>query len=249
MSRGLYSLTSGMLTEQRKIDISSNNIANMNTAGYKKEQAITTSFGEMLIKKYRQRGTESEAEMLSSISAIRAMAENNTVFTQGTISETGSNTDFAILGNGFFSIDRGGKFMYTRNGSFSIDAEGYLVLENYGRVQGDYGDISIGTDKFDFSDDGNIIVDGEVIDRIAVYDFPDYSSLKKNNEGMFTSDVDPDIVEYPKIMNKTIEKSNVDVTEELTGIMSSQRALQTSSQALKMYDLIQEQAVTEIGKL
>ena len=56
MSRGLYTLTSGMLTQQKKIEISSNNIANINTAGYKKEQAVTTNFGSLLINKLQQNG-------------------------------------------------------------------------------------------------------------------------------------------------------------------------------------------------
>lgn len=249
MSRGLYALTSGMLTQQRKIDISSNNISNLNTAGYKKEQAVTTTFGNLLINKYKQDGIYEESTPLNSVSMIRIMEENNTIHSQGNLEETGSATDFAIMGAGFFSINDNGNTFYTRNGSFNIDEEGYLALKNAGRVQGEYGDIYVGTDKFDFVDDGSIIVDDEVVDKIALYDFVDYNSLNKAGEGMLASAEEPNLVESPKITNKTIERSNVDVTKEMTGLMSSQRALQTASQALKMYDLIQEKAVSEIGKL
>ena len=64
-----------------------------------------------------------------------------------------------------------------------------------------------------------------------------------------TTAVQPDLVDYPVIANKTIERSNVDVTEELTGILSSQRALQTAAQALKIYDMVNDKAVTEIGRI
>jgi len=249
MSRGFYALTSGMLTQQRKIDISSNNISNLNTAGYKKEQAVTTTFGNLFINKFKQDGIYEEATPLSSVTMIRTMEENNTIHSQGSLEETGSATDFAIMGAGFFSINENGNTVYTRNGSFNIDEEGYLTLENAGRVQGEYGDIYVGTDKFDFNDDGSIIVDDEVVDKIALYDFADYNNLNKAGEGMYESVEEPNLVELPKIINKTIERSNVDVTKEMTGLMSSQRALQTASQALKMYDLIQEKAVSEIGKL
>lgn len=249
MSRGFYTLASGMLTQQRKIDISSNNIANLNTAGYKKEQAVTTNFGSLLINKYKQNGIKEEATPISDISLIRTIEENNTIHSQGSLEETGSMTDFAIMGAGFFAIDSNGQVLYTRNGSFNIDEEGYLVLEGAGRVQGEFGDIYIGTDKFDYREDGSIIVEDEVVDNIAVYDFADYNSLNKFREGMFISDTEPDLVDYPLIVNKTIERSNVNVTEELTGILSSQRALQTAAQALKIYDMINDKAVNEIGKI
>jgi len=249
MSRGFYTLTSGMLTQQRKIDITSNNISNMNTAGYKKEQAVTTNFGTLLINKYKQNGINEEATPINNVSIIRTMAESNTIHSQGSLEETGSDTDFAIKGAGFFAVDNNGQILYTRNGSFNIDNEGYLTLQGSGRVQGEFGEIYIGTDKFDFSEDGSITVEDEAVDKIAVYDFLDYNNLNKIKEGMFISEVDPELVEYPTIVNKTIERSNVNVTEELTSIMSSQRALQTAAQALKIYDMVQEKAANEIGKI
>lgn len=249
MSRGFYTLTSGMLTQQRKINISSNNIANMNTAGYKKEQAITSNFGSMLINKYKQNGIHEEATPINDVSMIRTVVENNTIHSQGTLEETGRMTDFAIMGAGFFAVDNNGQILYTRNGSFNVDEEGYLVSEGLGRVQGEFGDIYIGGDKFEFAEDGSIIVEDEVVDSIAVYDFLNYNDLNKFGEGMFMSDVEPDLLDYPRIVSGTIERSNVNVTEELTSILSSQRALQNAAQALKIYDMINDKAVNEIGKI
>lgn len=249
MSRGFYTLASGMLTQQRKIDVSGNNIANINTAGYKRDQAVTTNFGNLLINKYRQDGINKEALPIGNVSVIRTMESTNTVYSQGSLEETGRDTDFAILGQGFFAVNNNGQVLYTRNGSFNVDEEGYLVLEGTGRVQGESGDIYLGTDKFDFNQDGSIIVDGEAADRIAVYDFADYNSLNKYGEGMFISQAQPELIDNPSLANKTIERSNVDATEELTAVISAQRALQTAAQALKIYDLVQEKSVNEIGKI
>lgn len=249
MSRGFYALTSGMITQQRKIDLSSNNLANINTAGYKKEQAVTSNFGSLLINKYKQNGINEDVTPISNVSIIRTIIENNTIHSQGAMEETGNITDFAIMGAGFFAVDKGGQMLYTRNGSFNIDEEGYLALKDIGRVQGEFGDIYIGGDKFDFVADGSIIVEGEAADKIAVYDFLDYNSLNKFGEGMFFSGEEPELVDYPKIANKTIERSNVDITEELTNMLSSQRALQTAAQAFKIYDMINDKAVNEIGKI
>jgi flagellar basal-body rod protein FlgG len=152
------------------------------------------------------------------------------------------------MGAGFFSVDNGGEILYTRNGSFNIDNEGYLVLQGSGRVQGEYGEIYVGSDEFQFNN-GKIIVDGEEVDSLAVYDFLDYNNLNKTGEGLYTSAEDPELVENPEVLNGTIERSNVDVTKEMTDIMASQRSLQTAAQAFKIYDMIQDKAVNEIGKI
>lgn len=246
---GFHTLTSGMLTQQRKIDISSNNISNINTSGYKKEQAVTTNFGNLLIHKMEQSGIHQTATPIGNVSLIKTIGENNTIHSQGTIEETGLLTDFAIMGSGFFKINENENTLYTRNGSFNIDENGFLVLQGAGRVQGQNGDIYIGTDKFDLSLDGNIIVDGNTVDKIEIYDFLDYKDLRKFGEGKYSSDVNPYIYENAEVRNKTIERSNVDLTKEITDMMSSQRALQTASQALKIIDMVQEKAVSEIGKL
>ncbi|HCX62520.1 MAG TPA: hypothetical protein DHU59_08795, partial [Clostridiales bacterium] len=77
----------------------------------------------------------------------------------------------------------------------------------------------------------------------------DYNALNKYGPGMYTSDEDPELIDYPRVVNQTIERSNVNMTEEFTGILASQRSLQTASQAFKIYDMINEKAVTEIGKI
>jgi len=246
MSRGFYALTSGMLTQQRKIDIHSNNLANVNTNGYKKEQATLTTFGDLMLQKVK--GNEVYEE-IGKASLITTIGETNNFHSQGSLVETGQVTDFAILEEGFFKVtDEGGQEFFTRNGSFNIDAEGYLVLEGTGRVQGENGDIELGTDKFSVTDDGNIIVGEEEVDKIEVYGFADYDGLTKVGEGLFTGN-NSELVEVPEIAHMTLEKSNVDITKELTNMMESQRALQTASQALKMYDSINDKTVNEIGKV
>jgi len=246
---GIHTLTSGMITQQRKIDISSNNISNINTAGYKKEQAVTTNFGNLLINKMEQKGIHQTATPIGNVSIIKTIGENNTIHSQGIIEETGVLTDFAIMGSGFFKVNQNTNAVYTRNGSFNIDKDGFLFLQGVGRVQGQNGDINIRTDKFDFSSDGTISADGNIVDKIQIYDFADYKNLKKTDEGKFSSDSMPYISENAEIKNKTIERSNVDVTKEMTDMMSSQRALQTASQALKIMDMVQEKAVSEISKI
>lgn len=249
MSRGLFTLTSGMLTQQRKIEISSNNMANINTAGYKREQAVTNNFGTLLIHKLRQNGIYETAEPLSEVSLIRIMEDNNTYHSQGNLDETGGAFDFALVGEGFFGINNNGTILYGRNGSFNLDDEGYLIFADKGRVQGEYGDIFIGTDKYEAAEDGSIYVDGEQIDKIAVYNFDNYANLDKFSEGLYTSTDEANLMEDAVIKKGWIERSNVDLAQEMSDIIASQRALQSNSQALKMYDMIMEIESNQIGRI
>lgn len=250
MSRGLYTVASSMLTQQRKIDVHSNNLANINTAGYKKEQLITSNFGNLLISKVNQDGIYETNEPLGNVSLINTVVDNNTIHSQGALDKTGGKLDFAILGSGFFGVsDENGNTMYTRNGNFDVDEEGYLIFQDKGKVQGEYGDIYIGTDKFTFKEDGSIYVENELIDKMAVFDFENYDNLEKVSEGLYGSNEQSDIVEYPNISRGTIERSNVNSTEEMVEILSSQRALQTGSQVIKMYDKVMEMAANRIGNI
>lgn len=247
MSRGLFTLTSGMITQQRKIDIISNNISNVNTAGYKKEQAVTTNFGEMLISRVNQNGIHQTSDEIGDVSLIRIPLDNNTIHSQGSLDETNGVFDFAVVGSGFFAIRDNDEIYYTRNGSFNLDEEGYLVAENNRRVQGEYGDIYLGTDKVNCTDDGSIYIDGEIIDKIGIFDFNTYDDIEKVSEGIYSSEQQPELLENTVIKNGWIERSNVNMTEEMLEMISSQRALQTNSQAIKMYDQIMDLAVNSIG--
>lgn len=245
MSRGFYTLTSQMLTQQRKMEIASNNIVNSATPGYRKEKAISTTFGTLMLNKVK--GENDRQEIIQS-HVIKTLDGKERIYSQGSLSPTGSETDFAILGDGFFKLDNGGQPVYTRYGNFGIDNEGYLA-SNDGRVQGENGDIHIGTDSFELNENGEIKIDGEVVNRLDIYDLNNLDAMVRVGENTFATNEQGTLMGEPRLLNKNLEISNVNYTEELTDIMSSQRALQTAAQALKIYDMIQESASTEIGKV
>ncbi len=115
---------------------------------------------------------------------------------------------------------------------------------------GQNGPIHIGTDQFTADAQGNLSVNGQTVDKIAVYNFTDYNNLQTAGEGMFTSTGGaPTLMQEPNLMWKTIEGSNVDAAEEMTNALSVQRNLQSCSQAIKMYDQIMAKAVTDIAKI
>jgi flagellar basal-body rod protein FlgG len=234
-----------MLTQTRKLTSISNNIANVNTTGYKKEQVTTTTFGSMVINRLDSQQTE-----LGSVTLMSIADTLNTIHSQGTLKETERTLDFAIRGEGLFAIQGEGGVMYTRNGSFDVDNEGFLTCGDLGRVMGQNGPIQIGTDGFTADESGNLYVNGAFVDKIAVYNFEEYNALKNAADGLFTSvGGQGTLMDTASVLWKTLEGSNVDAAEEMTNAISTQRQIQACSQAIKMYDEIVSGAVTQIGKV
>ena len=243
MDRGFYTLGSGLLTQSRVLGTISNNVANADTNGYKRVRQTESTFGSMVIDR-----VNADRTPIGSVALMSAPGGAVTDFSQGTVQETGRALDFAINGDGFFAVQGADGTVYTRNGSFNLDGEGYLVLKGQGRVLGGGGaPIRPGTDDLTSDGQGVLMAQGRVAGQLAVYRFPDNAALEDAGEGVFRGN-GAVLVPAPDIRWKSVEGSNVDMTRELTGALSSQRQLQTCSNALSLYDQTLDQAV-DISKL
>ncbi|MEY8337058.1 flagellar hook-basal body protein [Lachnospiraceae bacterium 62-35] len=260
MYQGFYNLASGMLTQSRNLNVISNNMVNIQTAGYKREKMVSTTFQEEMLYRTGKRYKEN-AEAMASTSKIRTAERTYVNHEQGGFEPTDGMFDFALGDNGFFVIDTPNGVRYTRNGSFHVDEEGYLNLNGMGRVQGSNGQpILINNEDFTVDSRGTIhvaasldgedsTVEGGSIGTLRVVDFEDYEQLHKEDYGMFSTAQAARDVEQPTILWKNLERSNVDMVEEMTSMMTSQRALQSAAQALKMYDQIMSKASSDVGRL
>ena len=244
MVRGFYTLASGMLTQNRKLDTISNNLANSETAGFKTDHVTAKTFGSMVIDRVDSRKTP-----IGSVTMMTTADRAVTDFSQGALEPTGRNLDFAISGQGFFAVQTGNGVVYTRNGSFNVDAGGYLSLTNVGRVLGRDGQpLYLGTDDVTADGAGNLSVGGRIAGSLGTYTFADDQALKTVGEGMY-SGTGAAVVGNPQIVWKSVEDSNTDPTQELTYAIDAQRGLQSCSQALKMYDEVLDKATTDIGRV
>lgn len=263
MYQGFYNLTSGMLTQSRNLNVISNNMVNVQTSGYKRDTMVSSTFQEEML--YRTGKTNKENPTpLASTSKIKAASRTYVDYNQGSFEQTDGIYDFAISGNGFFCIQTPEGERYTRNGSFAVDEEGYLVLPDAGRVLSSEGQpIQIDDENFSVDTLGNITVyarqeeDSEEepelrqLGTLRVVDFADYEQMHKEDNGLFSTAQAPEAAQenQPQILWKSTEKSNVDMVEEMTAMMSSQRALQSAAQVLKMYDQIMSKSASDVGRL
>lgn len=249
MLKGFYNLASGVLTHQRNLNVVADNMVNVSTPGYKQDTYTSTTFDQVL---YSRVGNQnSEGEEIGEQSYIRTTSNIYTDYTQGVLEPTDIPLDFAIHGEGFFAVRDGeGNVAYTRNGSFSLDNEGYLYLAGGGRVLDPQGQaIKLSTDKITADARGIIYYEeGGALGQIGVYTFADNAALERNEMGLFVGN-GAQAGEGGAVLNGYLERSNTDITKQMTDMITYQRSLQSATQIMKMYDDLMTKATNEVGRL
>lgn len=235
MLKSLWNGSAGLYSNQNRLDMIANNISNVNTNGYKKNDV---SFEDIMYEKLDRIGvpiTSNNRSKLLQGSGSRAETIVRD-FNQGFIKQTGKSTDIAINGKGFFRVkDSNGNYFYTRDGSFNIDKDGNFIhssgyildIENYTPI--DYNN------QINIDTEGNIYSNGDVVGKINLYDFVNRDELISCGENLFRSNIEPQVVNS-EIKQGFIEKSNVDLSKELTDMLLTQRAFEINSRTIKSSD-------------
>lgn len=245
MNRGFYTAATAMLIQQRRLNTVSNNLANIKTHGFRREEVVVSTFEETL----RYRIESNQKTPIGTSAKISAVDEIIHFFDQANVEETLRNLDVAIMGEGFFEIEKNGQTLLTRNGHFSIDQEGYLVLGDVGRVLGQNGPIEVNNDRFRVNEFGMVFDEGgNYLDSLSIVSTEDYGQLSKQPNGLYMSN-QPMTQMNAVVMQGSLEGSNVDMTDELTRMMEIQRNFQSVANALKLIDRLNERAANEIGKV
>ena len=238
MLRGFYNAAQGMIVKQRQLDAIGNNIANINTSGYRKDEIVTSTFLDELILVNQRK--ETSGHLLQTYADI-----SKTNLEQSNFTYTDSNFDAAIYGNVYFNIrTNNGNVYQTRNGQWELDGDGYLILGKAGRVQGQNGDIRLNTHDFEIRNDGTIYVYGEEFDRLLLTYIPPDADVDKigNNLMLYNGDGAIPEGEFYDVIQGAWEHSNVDGNKEVTQMMEAHRLYQANSQILKQLDQINSKA-------
>jgi flagellar basal-body rod protein FlgG len=163
MLRGIYTGASGMLAQQHRLDALSNNLANVDVTGYKKDTSVHKAFPEMLMRRFDDDGVHNfplgsidVAPIVGKIGTGVEYNESYTIFTQGSLKQTENPFDMALENDGFFSIETNDGERYTRNGSFILGKEGYLLTKDGYQVLGENGPIQIKANNFTIDVNGNV---------------------------------------------------------------------------------------------
>lgn len=257
MVRGLYTAYTGMLNEQKRLDIISNNLANSATVGYKEENVTSRSFKDYMALKIRDGSNAFIDEHIGTFNPGVKIGETYMDWGQGSLRETGNTYDLAIEGNGFFTMrvtDTQGNssIKYTRCGTFKCTADGYIVDANGNHLQGSGGDIQVPVDAKEIviKNDGSIFADGVLTDTVQITDFEDYNYLELYGDNMYNAvDGATTIDSTAAIQQGYTEQSNVNVISEMVSMITITRAYEAGQKMIRTQDSLLDASVNQIGKV
>lgn len=253
MNAGFFTAASGILNQQRSLDLISNNIANATTAGYKGQIAVQTSFADHMVSRLNENDAITEPK-LGTLSYLAADVSEYTNMKQGSLEFTNRPFDAAINGEGFFVVenDTYGEAA-TRNGQFALDEEGYLYLAGAGKVLNEGGSpIQLDDSRFTI-DRAGIIYDsaGDEIDKLYIAKMPEKFTRTDNDLYILPngeSFEQEESTQY-QVIQGAIEKGNVDMAQEMSRIIAGQNNFNSCVQILKIYDKLNEISANQIGRL
>lgn len=209
MMRGIYTGASGMKAQMHRMDALSNNLANVDVTGYKRDTSVSKAFPEMMIRRVNDDGvykfpfgSADTSPVVGKLGTGVEYNESHTVFSQGELQQTENPFDLALDGEGFFSVQTPQGERYTRNGSFNLSSEGILVTKNGEPVLGENGPINIKENNFVIDKKGNVYENStfagdpqrlvsmeenewentELVDTLKVVEFPRDRFLKKQGD-------------------------------------------------------------------
>lgn len=251
MIKGLYASFTALEAAWKYQDMLANNIANSNTAGFKREIAAQQSFADILLAQQAPVPAPLSARIQAVVGQIGTgtfVAEFATDFSDGVMQPTGNELDLALQG-GFFAVQTpDGQVYYTRDGRFGRDASGDLVTSHGYYVLSRGGSpMRLPAEPVAVGSDGTIERNGEVIDQLAIVDFTP-AQLTRAGEAYFTS-VDPGVPVNGGVRQGYLENSNTAMVEELTSLMAVNRVFQANQTLLSVLDGTLNTATTEIGSV
>ena len=252
MNPALRTSASGMIAQQRMIDVIANNLANVNTTGFKRSRVAfedvlyETLQGEALVN-YQSSDTVAPVQVGKGVRVADVLRFHQ----QGSLQETGRPLDLAIEGDGFFQVQRpdGGK-AYTRDGSFTLSntgalvtAGGYLVQPSI-TVPPDAVEVSISPNGIVSVQSGDAAATPVEVGRVELARFANPTGLESLGENLYRETVasgqattgQPQEQGFGRIMQGSLEASNVEIVVEMTDMIAAQRAYEINAKAIRATD-------------
>jgi flagellar basal-body rod protein FlgF len=247
------------LTQQGVI---SNNLANINTVGFKQGRALNVEFHTHLFARLhdqRLKTFDGTLEIRPTVGVTGGGVvpqEVATDYVQGSRFETHNKLDFALTGKGtYFTVQGpGGQALYTRNGNFNLDADGRLVTQDGYAVMGHNGEVFIDGSEVAVDAEGNVSVDGKELDSILVAKVSDETRLEKVGHSLFKAPATVSVDYAPNeedvlVQQGFLEQSNVNPVSEMVQMIEASRLYELNARVITMYDNAMGRAALEVGSL
>ena len=257
MSGGIYMAASGALAYEKRLQIISNNLANANTVGYKMDHGSFQSIDPADLPASLSSATPENSSSMAQ--SFWFQFNSYTDFTHGSLKNTGNDFDLALVGDGFFCVQKPDGVHYTRKGNFTLNQDGVLVTGNGFPVVGDGGPIEVkGSEnphrfkKFTVDEEGNVSVDGKHVDSLRIVNFDEPGKLLKMGDTLFKPEENsPPPVDAKdfKISQGFVEISNVDVVKMMTEMIEVLRGYESYQKVIRTADEASSRSINEVGKV
>lgn len=248
MSGAIYMGTSGAIVQQLRLEILANNLANINTSGFKKDLA---AYGATDVDTGVPLGTGISVAGDGGLGLPVLPLSVEIDFSQGSLKTTGNPLDIALSGDGFFSVETPGGIEYTRQGSFSLNSDGRLVTQDGLPVLGESGPIMIEGDRISLDGDGSIVVDGDEVDRLRIVDFEKPYRLRRTEGARFAVD-GPDqggsLPENTTVVQGSVEVSNIEAITAMTEMIEVNRLYEAYQKMIRTAGDLDQKAAQELGR-
>ncbi|MFN2744548.1 MULTISPECIES: flagellar hook-basal body protein [Bacillus] len=278
MLKGLYTAASAMVTQQRRTEMLTNNIANANTPGYKEDQGSIRAFPEMLLSRMESDSVQtggssrsfSKQTPIGSINTGVYMQELKPQFSQGDLQSTNEPTDIALSETEvpvneetndkaalFYAVRlESGDIRYSRSSRFSLNENNELTINGHAVLSTDGRPITVGSENFQVAEDGTVTETGRNLGQIDVRIARDTRNLAREGNDLYRTENGEDLpsaaanpdVRYSVKQGMT-ERSNVDITRAYTEMTAAYRSFEANQKVLQAYDKSMDKAANEIGRI
>ncbi len=240
MLRGIYTSCTGMVAEMDRQNVIANNLANVNTVGFKKDNVTTIPFAELFLNVYNKRGVSPVGRLGLGVEAVTQYVN----FTNGPVQVTGNPADLALEGDGMFAVETPNGLRYQRAGNFVIDKERYLVTQEGYRVLGENGPIQLAEGDFTITETGEITQAAGVVNRLLLFNT---NGMAKEGNYFYTME-SPQPAENYRITQGALEHSNINTVYEMVQMITATRNYDTNQRALLAHDETLGKAVNDLAK-
>lgn len=261
MNRGIYPILSGAIAQEHRLQVVANNLANVNTTGFKRDEPLFRSIMTRTAS-MPPLSAQTDAVVQPVFNVGRRASERifvgpqslDTIFEAGRLRATGNPFDLAIQGPGFFEVKTAQGLRYTRNGIFHLDAKRRLVNETGFPVMGTTGgkkrpvELKIPEGNMTISPNGAIQVNGDEFGSVRVVEFGDKDKPLKAGDGFYTGR-NPQSAKDTQLLQGHIEESAVNTITEMVKMIQVMRAYETASKLIQTLDRVAETGIQDVGRV
>ncbi len=257
MQNAMYTGLFGALSNEHRMNSIANNLANVNTTGYKRDVlAFKDTYAMYAHEQILEPVTHLRAEPLfpEPVHLARArIATSQTDFEQGSLKITGAPFDVAISGDGFFKVQTPQGEFYTRNGHFRLTPEGLLITEQGYPVMGDGGELTVppGVAHINITEDGRIFADNLLVGQIALVSVDEPRNLEKMGHNLYRTKQGAEVEEQAVtgfVVQGFLETANVDAVYEMVNMIEAQRQFEAYAKVMQTSEAIDKEAITKVGR-